>query len=456
MQDLVGIIGLGISGESAAKLAIQKGFHVLASDIKDSPETRLVAEKLAKLGVEIELGEHSDRLLKSDIVVVSPGVPLNIPIVEKIRERKIKLMSEIEFAFNYYDGKIIAITGSNGKSTTATLTYHILKNCGFDVYLAGNIGVPFSEIVLSTNSDSLVVLELSSFQLELLISFKANVSALLNLSPDHIDRYSSIEDYYRAKLHIFSRQETNDWAVLNADDKNVVELTSEINARKLMFSVAGEVPRGTFVRNGYIWTIFPGGGETRVLQANEIGIPGPHNLSNALAAVSSVIPFAPAIEKIRETLRSFKGIEHRLERFLEYNGTIFVNDSKATNPDSLKYALLSFDRPIVLIAGGYDKGNDFADIRDIFRTKVKAVVFTGATAEQMASQLADTVNFSAIVKPFEKAVETAISLAAPGDIVMLSPGCASFDEFKNFEHRGKVFKETVKKILGIKNGAEIR
>lgn len=451
----LGIIGLARSGDAAARLALEKGFEVFVSEIKDTPEIRRTADELSKLGAKIEIGGHSDKLLEMDTVVVSPGVPLDIPIIQRIRENRIKLISEIEFAFRYCKGKIIAITGSNGKSTTATLTYEILKNCGLDTYLAGNIGLPFSKIVTQTHPNSTTVLELSSFQLELLDTFKAYVSALLNLSPDHLDRYPSKESYYRAKMHIFDRQDQTDWAVLNADDKLVTELTSEIIARKLMFSAVGEVPRGTFVRDGYIWAIFPGGGETRILRTNELGIPGPHNLYNALAAITSVIPLSPSLEPLRKTLRSFEGIEHRLERFLEHNDIIFINDSKATNPDSLKYALLSFDKPIILIAGGYDKGSDFNDVRELLRKKAKAVVFTGATAEKMASQLADVVKLSTIARPFEKAVETAISFAEPGDIVMLSPGCASFDEFNNFEHRGKVFKETVKKLLGIKDGKEI-
>ncbi len=438
----MGVIGIARSGYAAALLAAGDGFSVIASDVSDDVRVRKRAEELRAKGIEVELGGHSDRLLDVDIIVVSPGVPLEIDVLRRARDRGVPVISELEFAFRHEMGRVVAVTGSNGKSTTATLVHKILSASGMRAILAGNIGRPYSAVVTDTAPDSVTVLEVSSFQLEAIDSFRPFVAALLNLSPDHLDRYATVDDYYRAKTRIFANQGADDFAVLNADQDEVLALGDGLSAQKLFFSARREV-RGAWVKEGMILL----DGE-EVLPASELGIPGPHNLCNALAALAAAKPLGLDISAAARALREFEGIEHRLERFLERDGVLFVNDSKATNPDALMYALMSFDRPIVLIAGGYDKGADFSHLRELFARKVKAAVFTGATGEAMAHQLGDAVLFAVFVPDFERAVERAVSLAEPGDVVMLSPGCASFDAFENFEHRGKVFKELVRKIVG--------
>ncbi len=438
----ISIIGLGKSGEAAAVLAASDGFSVFVSDAADNLDIRKCAERLSQRGIFVETGENSERILDSDIIVVSPGVPLSLEILKRAKNAEIPIISEIEFAYRHEQGKVIAITGSNGKSTTATLTAKLFENGGFKTFLAGNIGNPYSAVVTKTSPTSVTVLELSSFQLEAMDSFHPYIAMLLNLSPDHLDRYDTAEDYYRAKFHLFDNQNSDDYAVLWAEQKEVFSLAAQIVSKPLLFSSIRNVQIGADVLDDNIYR----NGE-EILPTVELGIPGPHNLNNALAAVATTIPFDIPAESIAKTLREFHGIEHRLERFLEHNGITYVNDSKATNPDSLKYALLSFDEPIVLIAGGYDKGADFSELKNLFAKKVKAVVFTGDTGEKMAMEIDGAVNFCTVIRDFEKSVRRAISLALPGDVVMLSPGCASYDAFKNFEHRGIFFKQLVKKIV---------
>ncbi len=439
------VIGLARSGEAAAYLALSDGFPVFVSDSGNSEEIQSRAEKLRAEGVEVEIGEHSEKIYSCEMIILSPGVPLTAPVIVEAKKRGIPVISEIEFAFGYERGKVVAITGSNGKSTTATLEAKIFDDAGISTILGGNIGNPYSAHVAKTTADSVTVLELSSFQLEALETFHADVAVLLNLSPDHLDRYETVEDYYAAKYHIFDRQCESDYAALSADQPEIASLGNEISSQPLWFSSSQNISPGAFVSDEMIMR-----NSEEILPVSELGIPGPHNLANALAAVAATIPFEIPADSIANSLKEFTGIEHRLERFLEHNGILFVNDSKATNPDSLKYALLSFDRPIVLIAGGYDKGSDFAFLQNLFSNSVKAVVFTGATGQKMATQLSKGVLYSCVVPDFEKAVDRAISLAQKGDVVMLSPGCASFDAFRNFEYRGKMFKELVEKIIELK------
>ncbi len=439
----ISILGLARSGIAAAKLAKKAGFEVFVSDAAVNEELIEKAKTLNELGIDVEVGGHTPRVLQSDLIVVSPGVPLGIDVIKAAREMGIPVISEIEFAFRFEKGRVVAVTGSNGKSTTATLIARILEDSGEKVFLAGNIGKPYSDVVTSTSSDSITVLELSSFQLEAIYSFSAFVGILLNLAPDHLDRYDTVDDYYRAKFRLFETQKPGSYAVLNVDQPEVAKLEGKIVADVLPFTMRDGRVNGAWLSNSIIMRR-----DEPILRKDEIGIPGPHNLANALASVAATIPFEVPKESLAETLRRFSGIEHRLERFLVWNGILFVNDSKATNPESLRFALLSFDRPIVLIAGGYDKGADFSYLSDLMAKKVKAAVFTGATAEKMAQQIGGAAGFSTVVKDFKEAVETAIKLAKKGDVVLLSPGCASFDAFKNFEHRGRVFKELVKKITG--------
>jgi UDP-N-acetylmuramoylalanine--D-glutamate ligase len=441
----ISIIGLGRSGEVAAKLAQRQGYSVFVSDYADNTELRIIASSLKKIGIDVELGENSDRILQSDEIVLSPGVPLDIPILEKAKMVNIPIIGEVEFAFSLEKGRIVAVTGSNGKSTTATLIAKMFEDSGLKTFLAGNVGLPYSTIVKQTNTETVTVLEVSSFQLETMKNFNPYVAILLNLTPDHLDRYPTVEDYYNAKLEIFDMQRDSDYSVINFDLDFVKSRTEHIKSKKLYFSTKYHKIPGAFVSGGNIYR-----NNEKVIAVNNIGITGPHNLSNALAAVATTIPFGVPVKFVAEALAKFEGLEHRLENFLEWNNILFVNDSKATNPDSLRFALLSFSRPIILIAGGYDKGMDFSGLREIFAEKVKSVVFTGETAEKLSRQLGNTVPSQITIGDFKDAVQYAVSIAESGDIVMLSPGCASFDAFKNFEHRGKVFKEHVRNIIAVK------
>ncbi len=436
------ILGLAKSGEAAAILALKRGFEIFVSDCADNDSIRERANRLKRLGIDIEIGSHSEKVFQNALMVISPGVPSNSPVVKTALQLGIRVISEIEFAFESEKGDVIGITGSNGKSTTSELSRKIFSDAGIKTFLAGNIGNPYSSIVEQTTPESVTILELSSFQLETIDKFHPRIAMLLNLSPDHLNVHGTAELYYCAKMRIFENQTPNDFAVLWADQPEVITVGERIKSTVVPFSSVHTVHNGTDVRDGFICR----NGE-KILPVNRLGIPGPHNLLNALAAVAATIPYNLPAQSIAESLAEFHGIEHRLERFLEHNGILFINDSKATNPDSLKYALMSFERPIVLVAGGYDKGADFSELRDLFVKKVKAVVFTGDTGQKMAEQLANGVIFAAVVPDFEQAVRKAITLACPGDIVMLSPGCASFDAFQNFEHRGRIFKELVSKIV---------
>ncbi|RKZ34933.1 UDP-N-acetylmuramoyl-L-alanine--D-glutamate ligase [bacterium] len=441
----VSIIGLARSGEAVAYLALSDGFDVFVSDVDDTPQLRQRAQKLREANIRCELGGHSERILDADIIVVSPGVPLDIQILQSAGQKNIPIISEVEFAYRHEQGKVIGVTGSNGKSTTATLIARILADSGIRTILAGNIGNPYSANVIKTSPDSVSVIELSSFQLEAMDTFCPHIAVMLNLSPDHIDRYNTVESYYEAKFHIFDNQGETDYAVLFADQPEVASLSNQINSQPIWFSIVSEKHPGAFVKNSMIYR-----DQEEILSPKKLGIPGPHNLANALAAVASTIPLDIQPDSIATTLENFEGIEHRLERFLQHNGITFVNDSKSTNPDSLKFALLSFERPIILIAGGYDKGNDFHSVREIFQQKVKSAVFTGQTGNKMAEQLAKNLTHCAVIPDFDKAVQRAVSLARPGDVLMLSPGCASFDSFSNFEQRGNYFKKLVKMIISKK------
>jgi UDP-N-acetylmuramoylalanine--D-glutamate ligase len=433
------------SGEAAAILAHSDGFSVMVSDIGKNETLQKRAANLERFGIFVELGEHSEKIFDADMVVLSPGVDLKTPIVQSCLAQKMPVVSEVEFAFRHEQGKVIAITGSNGKSTTATLIAKIFSDAGVTTFFGGNIGTPYSTFVTKTSPDSVTILELSSFQLEAMNSFRPYISVLLNLTPDHLDRYSDEREYYEAKFHIFDNQTDRDFAVLWADQPEVAELAAKTKTTPIFFSAQNRVEFGADVREGHICR----NGE-KILHIEKLGIPGPHNLTNALSAVCTTILFNLQADSVAQTLQSFTGIEHRLERFFERDGILYINDSKATNADSVKYALLSFERPLVLIMGGYDKGTDFYELRDLLKRKAKAIVFNGANGHKMAEQLGDTAAFSCIVEKFDDAVQKALSLATRGDVVLLSPGCASYDQFKNYEHRGRHFKEFVVELLNKK------
>ena len=377
-------------------------------------------------------------------MVISPGVPSNAPVVQKAMELGIKVWSVIEVASWFCKAPIIAVTGTNGKTTTTSLIGHIFKTAGFKTIVAGNIGAPFSDFVLDADEGSIVVLEVSSFQLDHIENFKPKVAVLLNITPDHLDRYDSFGDYILSKFRIFKNQKEDDFAVYNYDDEIVQPYVESLNVIKLPFSVRDKLSCGGFIEDGYITLNFKNKKE-RILKMNNLRIRGIHNVYNSLAAALAARAMEVKDEIIRESLQSFEGVEHRLEFVREINGVKFINDSKATNVNSLWYALESFDEPIILIAGGRDKGNDYSKVYDLVKRKVKLIIAIGESKNKIYNEFKNLTNVIE-VDSMEEAVKKAYENSAPGDVVLLSPACASFDMFRDYEHRGEVFKKLVNEL----------
>jgi UDP-N-acetylmuramoylalanine--D-glutamate ligase len=443
----IGIIGMARSGVAAALLAEANGGKPFVSD--NAPATNL-SDPIAKLKakhIPFEVGGHTDELLSSDYLIVSPGVPPTIPILKKAVEKGIPIFSEIEFASWLCKGKIIAITGSNGKTTTTTLVGEICKAAGFDTFVCGNIGLPFAEVAHRATADSVVVLEVSSAQLEQISEFRPNIGVILNITPDHLDRYGSFEPYRRAKYRIAENMHGTDTLLMNRDDSGTIAEDIPTKAQKQFFTVSLDANCLAYVQNDYLYAKVRGAAQ-QIIHRKEIRIPGPHNLQNASAASAIAGLLGVKAEIIAKTLASFAGVEHRLEFVARVAGINFVNDSKATNVDSVFYALKSIDTPLYLIAGGRDKGAPYAPIIEAGRGKIKGIIAIGEAKQIISNELGShfTVKFAGTL---EEAVQLGFSLAHPGETVLLSPGCASFDMFENYEHRGRVFKTAV---AGLKNG----
>jgi UDP-N-acetylmuramoylalanine--D-glutamate ligase len=436
------VMGMARSGLACAKLLRRIGADVFVSEIKGKGALANQTDELEGLGMAFETGKHSPSVMRDrDFIVVSPGIPLDIPILSQAKEAGIPILSEIEVAFWLTDAKIIGITGSNGKTTTVTLVGEILREDGREYRIGGNIGIPFSSVAQKVSPDGYLVLELSSFQLERIEEFRPHISAVLNITPDHLDRHPDLQSYAEAKLRIMENQTEEDFAVLNADDENTLRLAQYARSRKVFFSLSGEVGQGCFVRDGKLF-LRRNGEEKEILAANQIGIKGPHNLYNACAAcaICGILKVTP--ESMRTALTNFRGVEHRLEEVKTVSGVSFVNDSKATNVESVWYALQSVKSPIILIAGGKDKGGDFSRLRELVKKNVKALILIGQAREKIKDALGSLVpTFDAI--SLQEAVQLSFKKASPQDTVMLSPGCASFDMFRDYEHRGEVFKTSV-------------
>jgi UDP-N-acetylmuramoylalanine--D-glutamate ligase len=441
----ISVLGMARSGVSCAKLLKKIGAEVFVSDIKGKELLTLKINQLKELGIDFETGGHTPKaILGKDFMVVSPGIPLDIPIVNQAENLGIPVFSEIEVAFWLTDAKIIGITGSNGKTTTVTLVGEILKEDKRECRVGGNIGIPFSDIVEKVSSEGILVLELSSFQLERTEEFKPYISSVLNITPDHLDRHLDLRSYMEAKQRILENQTVDDFAVLNADDENSFKLASYGKCKKTFFSIQKELEQGAFIRKGNL-VLRINDKESEIIEASEIGIKGPHNLSNASAACAICGILGVTSQSMRKALRDFKGVEHRLEQVATISGVSFVNDSKATNVESVWYALQSVSPPIILIAGGKDKGGDFSKLRELVQKNVKALILIGEAEEKLKAALGDLVpTFHS--DSLEEAVGLTFTKASPKDTVLLSPGCASFDMFKDYEHRGEVFKSSVRNL----------
>jgi len=441
----IAIIGAARSGVAAAKLLAGRGARVFVSDA--APEEKLKAQfaELKGAGIAFEAGSHSQRVFDADLLVVSPGVPSDAQVVRDARKRGMRIVSELEIASWLCPSPIIAVTGTNGKTTTTTLIGRLLGDGRVRHAVAGNIGTAFSAVVGELDESSYAVLEVSSFQLDDIESFHPKVSIILNITPDHLDRYDhSFDNYIASKCRIFEHQANDDYVIYNYDDtvtRENVERRAKGRVRMIPFSAAKISGPGAFAQSGKLFTDL-GGGRSEIIATDEISIRGVHNLYNSMAAVLAGQICGVSTPSIRATLKNFKGVEHRLEFVRELKGVRYINDSKATNVDSVWYALQAYTQPIVLLLGGRDKGNDYARLSDLVKKHVKAIVAIGESAEKVMNAFA---SFPLVRKAssMEEAVTTASSLAASGDIVLLSPACASFDWFENYEHRGRVFKEIV-------------
>lgn len=441
------IIGSARSGLAAAKLLRAEGSEVFVSDNRPAADAAEAIAALESLGARYEFGGHSDRVLEALTIVLSPGVPDTIPIVRRAIERRISVVSEIEIAAERCRAPIVAITGTNGKTTTTELAGHILRTAGRRTFVAGNVGLAFSEIVAQADESSVVVLEVSSFQLEHIRSFRPRVAVITNVTPDHMDRYAGFAEYLAAKLRIAENQTSHDWLVVGVDSEPLREAEPGGGAHMLAFSQQEEVASGAWLHDGAVMLrLHPTVGAVRLIAADEIRIRGPHNLYNAMAASLAAAALDVEPETIATALREFAGVAHRLEPVGEVDGVEYVNDSKATNVDSVRYALASFDRPIVLIAGGVSKHAPYDAILELVRERVRAVVLVGESAEEMQRALEPLVPVHRAGVSLEDAVATAREIAEPGDVVLLSPACASFDMFRNYEHRGDVFRGLVQEM----------
>ena len=445
MERLV-ILGGGESGYGAAVLGKDKGMDVFLSDFGKIPA--VYRSKLEKEEIPFEEGRHTEELiLNADIVVKSPGIPPTAPIVEKILEKGIPVLSEIEFAAGFTDSKMVCITGSNGKTTTTLLTYHILRKGGLDVGLAGNVGKSLAYQV-ARSPHAVYVIELSSFQLENMYKFKANIAVIMNITPDHLDRYDhKMENYAAAKFRILRNQTKEDYFVYWQDDPLIREQIRQMQTEAFLlpFGLEQQHDTAAFLDNGIVRFSVPG--DVWEIPRDKISLPGLHNLYNSMAAGLSASVMDVKNETIREALEDFEAVEHRLEYVATINGVRYVNDSKATNVNSTWYALESMETPVVLILGGKDKGNDYTEIEELVEKKVKAIVCMGLHNEKLLEFFKGKVPVIADTHSLEDALRECERVAAPGDTVLLSPCCASFDLFTSYEDRGQQFKDAINKKL---------
>ncbi|MBQ7640007.1 MAG: UDP-N-acetylmuramoyl-L-alanine--D-glutamate ligase [Bacteroidales bacterium] len=439
------ILGGGESGVGAAVLAKVKQFDVFLSDSGALKES--YKETLLQYGIPFEEGHHSEELiLNADEVVKSPGIPETAPMVVALRERGINIISEIEFAGRYDTAKKICITGSNGKTTTTSLIYYLLKNAGLDVGLGGNIGKSYAMQVALEKHD-IYVLEISSFQLDGMYDFKADIAVLLNITPDHLDRYDhKMQNYINAKFRITRNMSKDDCFIFCSDDAITMGELDKIvlQAKKLPFTQEGKVEEGAYTENGNMVVAYEG--KKFQMPIDEINIKGRHNVYNSMAAAIAGKVMHITDHSIRNSLMSFQGVEHRMEKVLSIGGVLYINDSKATNVNSTWYALESVHAPIILILGGKDKGNDYEPIYDLVREKVRAIVCLGVDNKKIHECFEDKVEAIYDTLSAEECVRQCAEIAEPGDTVLLSPCCASFDLFKNYEDRGRQFKEAVRRL----------
>ncbi|MBO0858885.1 MAG: UDP-N-acetylmuramoyl-L-alanine--D-glutamate ligase [Chloracidobacterium sp.] len=441
------IVGLARSGAAAAAFLLSRGARVVVNDAKPESELKNV-DGLRANGVEVVAGSHPPELFeKSDLIVVSPGVPLALEPFRRAREAGVEIISEVELAARFLRGRLIGITGSNGKTTTTTLAGVLLKGAGLPTQVGGNIGEPLISLVSTSREDGFTVIELSSFQLEAVERLHLFVSVIINITPDHLDRYDSMDEYVTAKTNIFRNQTAADYAVLNADDERVSKMDTLTGARTIFFSRRIELDEGIFLRGSRI-IHRASGAERELIARDEITLRGDHNLENVMSALAIGIACGAPAESMRSGVRNFKGVEHRLEFVAEINGVKFYNDSKATNVDAAIKCIEAFDGGVNVILGGKDKGGDYAPLAPLVRDRCSNVILIGAAADKIEAALRNTRPMRR-ASTMEEAVEIGLKIGKPGEVVLLAPACASFDMFDNYEHRGRVFKEAVRNLSAV-------
>lgn len=442
----VTVAGAARSGVAAAEFLVRRGAHVTVSDVRAELADRASAERLRSLGVDLELGGHRrETFAGADLVVLSPGVPPALPVLEAARTSGVPVLGEVEFASRFLPGRVIAITGTKGKSTTTALTGRMLDAAGFDVTVGGNIGAPLSGQIERSTPDTLHVVETSSFQLEQIHTFHPWIAVMLNVSPDHLDRHPSVDAYAAAKGRIFENQTADDWAVINADDPTVLRLAQAGRAAIQRFSRHGLVGSGTTVEDG--WVVFRRGSRTEpLLPLSAVHLLGSHLVDDVLAAATVGRLAGASSTAMTAAVDGFRGLEHAMELVAEADGVRFVNDSKATNVDAARHAIESFDRDLVPIIGGRFKGGDLGLLREPLARRAKAVVTIGEAADLVADALGGIVPVHRSAT-LASAVDAAFALARPVGVVLLAPACASFDMFRDYADRGQQFKVEVARVV---------
>ena len=441
----ISIIGAAESGVGSARLIKKFGGIPFVSDSAHSAKFEDTVRVFKSEEIEFEFDGHSQKVYDCDFIITSPGVPSNSEVLATAREKKIKIISELEFSAGFCKGKIISITGTNGKTTTTSLCSHVFNVCGVKTYLAGNIRPAFSEVVLDVRENEFVALETSSFQLDYTYEFKPKIAAILNITPDHLDRYDNkLQNYIDSKMKVFENQDRNDYLILNSDDELIPKEISNKKVNLYYFSLTSEVKNGAYLSNKEI--IYKNNGKREFsCSISDLSLRGEHNHANAMAVIIMAMIFKLNDEKIISALKTFPGVEHRLEFVKDINGVKYINDSKATNVDSVWFALRSFDQPIFLILGGKDKGNDYNSIKELVAQKVKKIYAIGSSSEKVYNFFHNIAKVEMKIS-LEDCVSAANREARQDDVVLLSPACASFDMFDNYEHRGRVFKEAVNSL----------
>lgn len=445
------VVGLGKSGLAAALFLRRRGAQVTVSDVRSAEALAKDIPALLEEGIMVETGGHGLLTFRrQDLIVVSPGVPLDTPELVQVKSFGLPIIGELELAARFLKGRSVAITGSNGKTTTTALVGEILEAAGFPTLVGGNIGVPVVALIDESTDETWSVLEVSSFQLETTEQFHPNIAVILNITPDHLDRHGTFESYARAKERIFAAHTEQDHVVLNADNVRAAAAAKRSKGKVFWFSMEHPVPRGAWVESGFV--VYREAKDTpteTVIPLSSIPLKGEHNVENVLAAVCATRLAGAPVDAIRQAIEKFKAVEHRLEYVATLNGVEYYNDSKATNVDATAKAIAAFSGGVHLILGGKDKNSDYTQLADLLRTRVRAVYTIGSAAAKIESQLRGMVPLQSC-ETLEKAVNAAAGAARPGEVVLLAPACSSFDQFESYEHRGRVFKELVNEWRGWK------